>query len=55
MSIPYVCPRCLSEGSYTGVLHFPGQDEPVCKNHGKSKEQYQPMKPAKEVKRVSGV
>lgn len=50
-SEPYRCERCIEEGSYTGALRHGDQPPPVCKNHGKSAEQWVEMKPVKEVKR----
>ena len=49
-SVPYRCEKCLEEGSYTGSLRFAGDPAPVCKNHGKSEEQWIEMTPVEKEK-----
>ena len=44
-SEPYRCPRCIGEGSYVGMLRFPGDPIPVCKSHGKEAHQWVEMEP----------
>ena len=50
-SVPYRCPRCLEEGSYTGALRFLGDPEPVCKGHGKEQHQWVVMEPVQKEKK----
>lgn len=50
-SIPYVCPRCRDEGSYTGSLRFGEDPEPTCKNHGKDQHQWIRMEPVNKEKK----
>ena len=44
---PYRCERCLDEGSYVGLLRFPDDPPPVCKQHGREPEQWVEMEPVK--------
>ena len=42
---PHVCRRCQEEGSYCGMLRFPGDPIPKCHQHGNDKEQWIEMEP----------
>lgn len=47
-SVPFVCPRCVAEGSYNGSLRHKQTDPvPICRNHGSVTVEMEPVREKK--------